>query len=197
MTTPMKRRSGAGCSIAGDNRPEFAESPYHSASCCAAAIDASKRKMQHFKLPGSAQRFLSILAAALNSFNVQRHLTSRHTRPPRTKRSGRGGPRRPHELELGCANLPTIVQVRVTAFCRLRLWVALLVASCRNRQACCSFCSQRVAKKIGTQFRVLLTIWNQWRILFFVSCGTARESETLTPRHDGGQHGLGRISHPA
>jgi len=40
---------------------------------------ASKRKMQHFKSPGSAQRFLSILAAALNTFNVQRHLTSRHT----------------------------------------------------------------------------------------------------------------------
>jgi transposase-like protein len=38
-----------------------------------------ERKMQRFKSPGSAQRFLSIHAAVQNTFNVQRHLTSRHT----------------------------------------------------------------------------------------------------------------------
>ena len=38
-----------------------------------------ERKMQRFKSPGSAQRFLSIHAAVLNTFNVQRHLTSRRT----------------------------------------------------------------------------------------------------------------------
>ena len=38
-----------------------------------------ERKMQRFKSPGSAQRFLSIHAAAHNTFNVQRHLTSRRT----------------------------------------------------------------------------------------------------------------------
>src|ERR1700757_2371083 len=38
-----------------------------------------ERKMQRFKSPGSAQRFLSVHAAVLNTFNVQRHLTSRHT----------------------------------------------------------------------------------------------------------------------
>jgi transposase-like protein len=38
-----------------------------------------ERKMQHFKSPGSAQRFLSIHAAVFNTFNVQRHLTSRDT----------------------------------------------------------------------------------------------------------------------
>ena len=34
------------------------------------------RKMQRFKSPGSAQRFLSIHAVVYNSFNVQRHLVS-------------------------------------------------------------------------------------------------------------------------
>jgi putative transposase len=35
-----------------------------------------ERKMQRFKSAGSAQKFLSIHAAAYNTFNVQRHLTS-------------------------------------------------------------------------------------------------------------------------
>jgi transposase-like protein len=38
-----------------------------------------ERKMQRFKSPGSAQRFPSIHAAVQNTFNVQRHLTSRRT----------------------------------------------------------------------------------------------------------------------
>jgi transposase-like protein len=38
-----------------------------------------ERKMQRFKSPGSAQRFLSIHSAVQNTFNVQRHLTSRRT----------------------------------------------------------------------------------------------------------------------
>jgi putative transposase len=38
-----------------------------------------ERKMQRFKSPGSAQRFLSLPAAVQNTFNVKRHLTSRRT----------------------------------------------------------------------------------------------------------------------
>ena len=38
-----------------------------------------ERKMQRFKSPGSAQRFLSVHAVVQNTFNVQRHLVSRAT----------------------------------------------------------------------------------------------------------------------
>ena len=34
-------------------------------------------KTQRFKSPGSAQRFLTVHAAVHNTFNTQRHLTSR------------------------------------------------------------------------------------------------------------------------
>ena len=51
-----------------------------------------ERKMERFKSPGSAQKFLSTHAAVYNTFNVQRHLISAHThRALRADAMTRGG----------------------------------------------------------------------------------------------------------
>ena len=42
-------------------------------------VPRRERKLQRFKSPGSAQRFLSIHSAVYNTFTVQRHLISRRT----------------------------------------------------------------------------------------------------------------------
>ena len=52
-----------------NNRAEVSHQP----------VRRRERKMQRFKSPGSAQRFLSVHSAAYNTFNVQRHLISRRT----------------------------------------------------------------------------------------------------------------------
>jgi hypothetical protein len=43
------------------------------------AVRRREQKMQRFKSPGSAQRFLSVHAAVHNTFNLQRHLITRST----------------------------------------------------------------------------------------------------------------------
>ena len=66
-----------------------------------------ERKMQRFKSPGSAQRFLSIDAAVQNTFNVQRHLTSRARSGSSEKKHSRRGeppPRREPILGLPIAS---------------------------------------------------------------------------------------------
>ena len=61
-----------------------------------------ERKMQRCKSPGSGQRFLSIHAAVHNTFNVQRHLTSRRMlRVLREEPRGRGEPPPRPEPEIG------------------------------------------------------------------------------------------------
>ncbi len=55
--------------LRANNRAENAHQP----------VRRRERKMQRFKSPGSAQRFLSVHAAVFNTFNVQRHLISRPT----------------------------------------------------------------------------------------------------------------------
>ena len=52
-----------------NNRAEVSHQP----------VRRRERKMQRFKSPGSAQRFVSKHSAAYNTFNVQRHLISRRT----------------------------------------------------------------------------------------------------------------------
>jgi putative transposase len=43
------------------------------------AVRRRERKMQRFKSPGSAQRFLSVHVTVHNNFNLQCHLISRST----------------------------------------------------------------------------------------------------------------------
>ena len=52
-----------------NNRAEVSHQP----------VRRRERKMQRFKSPASAQRFLVIHGAVYNTFNFQRHLVSRRT----------------------------------------------------------------------------------------------------------------------
>jgi len=60
-----------------------------------------EQKMQGFKSPGSAQRFLSIHSAVHNTFNLQRHLISRRCSASSGQRRGSNGKRQPGLLDSG------------------------------------------------------------------------------------------------
>jgi transposase-like protein len=74
-----------------------------------------ERKMQRFKLPGSAQRFLSFTPPSTTlSTSSAISRPAAPTAPSETKRSGHGEPRPPHERELGHVRLTPQIHVHVT-----------------------------------------------------------------------------------
>ncbi len=69
LTRVRHRRDTHERGLRKNNRAEVSHQP----------VRRRERKMQRFKSPGSAQRFVSMHSAAYNTFNVQRHLISRRT----------------------------------------------------------------------------------------------------------------------
>ncbi len=65
----LKLRARHDQSLRANNRAENSHQP----------VRRRERKMQGFKSPGSAQRFLSCHSAVYNTFNLLRHLISRRT----------------------------------------------------------------------------------------------------------------------
>ena len=61
------------------NRHDFGGRKNNRAENSHLPVRQRERRMQRFKSPASAPRFLSIHAAVYNTFNVQRHLISRRT----------------------------------------------------------------------------------------------------------------------
>ena len=79
MTTDKLRSYGAAFTEIGLAPPRTRVCQNNRAEVSHQPTRRRERKMQRFKSPGSAQRFLAIHAAVDNTFNLQRHLISRRT----------------------------------------------------------------------------------------------------------------------
>ena len=90
-----------------------------------------ERKMQRFKSPGSAQRFLSVHAAVQNTFNVQRHLyIPPHAPRPQRRSVPDVASRHRGPSPAAATDFRGAAQVRVTLPCRpsaclLAQWIVL------------------------------------------------------------------------
>jgi transposase-like protein len=79
ITDDLRSYGAAARDLGIENRHECGQRKNNRAENSRQTTRRRERKMQRFKSPGSAQKFLSTHAAVYNDFNVQRHLTLART----------------------------------------------------------------------------------------------------------------------
>jgi transposase-like protein len=79
ITDDLRSYGAAACDLGIESRHERGRWKNNRAENSHQPTRRRERKMQRFKSPSSAQKFLSTHAAVYNTFNAQRHLTSART----------------------------------------------------------------------------------------------------------------------